>query len=276
MADRGSSWTTVTTRAHRVAARATSRLRALPDFVIIGSQKAGTTSLRNHMSEHPDVYSASEIHYLDRYFERGPHWYRSWFPLQSTLRRHERRTGHRAVSGEKTPEYIFIAGGAEHLHALVPQARLIVALRDPVERAFSQWRAASRRGIEARPFPDALAAEPDDAPPPTAPVQGSELFTRGYIARGRYADRLEPWLDRYDREQVFIYRCEDLFEAPDVWVPRILEHVGVDPRGLDGVKFPRALQGEPGRIDPVVRDGLVERFREPDVRLRELTGLSYF
>ncbi len=268
--------TRMAVRARRGAARGTARLRALPDFVIIGSQKAGTSSLRNHLDSHPDIYCASEIHYLDRYFERGPAWYRSWFPLRSTLHRQARRSGRPVVAGEKTPEYVFIADGPERLHSLIPQARLIVAVRDPVERAFSQWRAASRRGLEVRPFPDAMAAEADDAPLPTGPVKGSELFNQGYVARGRYADRLEPWLAQFGPERIFVYRCEDLFAAPDEWIPRILDHIGVDPRRLDGVTFPRVLQGEPGRIDPVVRAALVERFRAADGRLRDLCGLSYY
>jgi Sulfotransferase domain len=277
VSNQGSRMGAVRVRARRAAARGTGPLRSLPTYVIIGAQKAGTTSLQHHLTLHPDVFSRDhEIHFLDRYYERGASWYRSWFPLRSTLSRHETRTGRRAATGEKTPEYLFVAGAAERLHGLVPDARLVVALRDPVERAFSQWRGASARGLETLPFPDAVAAEPDAAPPPTPPIRGSALYNQGYIARGRYADRLGPWYEHYPADQIFVYRSEDLYAAPDVWMPRLLEHVGVDPHGLDGIEVPRVNAGPPGQIDPVLRTALVERFRASDERLAELTGLSYY
>ncbi len=266
-------------RARHLVAYASAPRRALPDFVVLGVQKAGTSTLRDLLFEHPDIYWASrkEVHFLDWSRDRGPNWYRSWFPLRSTLRRHERRTGRRAVTGEKTPDYFFLDGADAQLHELVPHARLIVALRDPVDRAFSHWRMDIQKGTELLPFPDAIAAEAEHGGELTweSPGRGQRPL-HGYLARGRYGDYLETWLRRYEPGQILVYRCEDLYEQPEVWVPRLLDHIGVDPHGLDGVSLPRVNVGPAGVIDPVLRSALVERFRDSDARLRELTGLSYY
>ena len=120
----------------RVARRASADLRALPDFVIIGAQKAGTTSLWRYLVEHPQIVGPTEkeIHFFDARFDRGARWYRARFPLRASLRRGARLTF------EASPYYLAHPFVPARVRAMLPDAKLVVLLRDPVERAWSHYR----------------------------------------------------------------------------------------------------------------------------------------
>src|SRR5215470_750369 len=140
-------WAAQQVRSARFAARrATASARALPDFLIIGAQKAGTTSLYAYLTAHRDVRPAGrkEVHYFDLGFtagaELGEGWYRSMFPLRARLALDGRRTGRPVRTGEASPYYLFHPAAPQRAAALVPEARLLVLVRDPVERAWSHYR----------------------------------------------------------------------------------------------------------------------------------------
>ena len=120
----------------RLAVRmVTNRWRALPDFLIIGAQKAGTGFLHHYLTEHPAILSAAqkEIHYFTIHYGRGPGWYRAQFPLERLVH----PAGH--MTGEASPNYIYHPRAAERANDLVPSARIIAILRDPVSRATSHF-----------------------------------------------------------------------------------------------------------------------------------------
>src|SRR4051794_17739526 len=207
--------TTLSRRASRAARMATASGRALPDFVIIGAAKCGTTSLYSYLCGHPLVLQATtkEVHFVDRErnFARGERWYRAWFPPVSTLERTARDHGaDRAICGEATPNYLSHPDAADRLHGVVPGAKLIVLLREPGERAWSQFRWSTRWSDESLDFLDALAAEPRRLRDGFAMMRTSEerdrFITYSYAMRGRYADQLEWWLARYPAEQLLILR----------------------------------------------------------------------
>jgi hypothetical protein len=270
----------ITNTVRRAGRRVTARSHALPDFVVIGSQKAGTTSLASYFRRHPDVFFAerNEIHYFDWSFDRSLSWYRAWFERQSVIDAHERATGRPARVGEKTPDYLVIPDAPARLKAVLPDARLVVALREPASRAHSQWSMNRRQGWESLPFDEAIGAEESRLASVDLGqrLRGTHYLKHGYVLRGRYADHLERWFDTFDRSQVFVYRSEDLYADPQRWMPRILEHIGVDPSLDTGLAVPHDNVGDHDDLDPVVRDQLVERFADADARLEELVGLSYY
>ena len=134
--------------------------RPLPDFLIIGAQRCGTTSLYRYLEKHPQVIGAAPskgVHYFDVHHERSLRWYRAHFPT----RRRRDRAGDRAVTGEASPYYVFHPHGPDRVRAAVPNVRLILMLRDPVVRAFSQYQQEYARGFEdAETFEQALELEP--------------------------------------------------------------------------------------------------------------------
>jgi hypothetical protein len=185
------------------------RIRALPDFVVIGAQKSGTSSLYARLSSHPSVVPAlrKELHFFDR--APAPlRRYRSFFPHQGALDRAAARTG-RGVTGEATPFYLFHPAVPARIHAVVPAARLVVLLREPVSRAISSYHHAVRRGFESRPIEAALDPAAAEVLPPATDVGwyddvASPARRRGYLARGRYAEQLERWFAQFPREQFLV------------------------------------------------------------------------
>ncbi len=120
----------------------------LPNFLVIGAQRAGTTLLHQLLATHPDVYVPSqrkELHYFDRYFERGDHWYAGYFPIERANRRY-------VAIGEVTPDYLAHPQAPDRIHVTLQDCRLIAILRDPIDRAFSWYQYSRRNGDERRPF----------------------------------------------------------------------------------------------------------------------------
>ena len=146
----------------RTVGRVTARWRTVPDYLVIGTKRGGTTSLQQYLTAHPDVLepkAAKASHYFDANFSKGWSWYRAHFPLQRWMDR-ERAAGRPVVVGEASPYYCFHPLALDRIAARVPDVKLIIVLRDPVERAWSHYSYEVARGNEDLSFADALDAEP--------------------------------------------------------------------------------------------------------------------
>jgi hypothetical protein len=272
--------------ARRSAREASAAARVLPDFLVIGAQKAGTTSLYAYLVAHPDICAAGrkEVHYFDLNHERGPGWYRSMFPLRAAARARALRTGRPQLTGEASPYYLFHPLAPERAAALVPDAKLVVLLRDPVERAWSHYRHEVRAGREPLSFADALDAEPErlagtvEAIRAGAPPSVWENHRRySYVARGRYAEQLRAWLAVFEREQLLVLRAEDLFAAPEQQWRRTLDFLGV--RAEAAIDFAVHNSGESSSgggsgVPADQRERLAEVFAEPNDELASWAGLG--
>jgi len=250
--------------------------RPLPEFLIIGAQRCGTTSLYRYLDQHPQVIGAAPskgVHYFDMNHERSLRWYRAHFP---TTRRRQRAG--RAVTGEASPYYVFHPHGPDRVRAAVPNARLILMLRDPVIRAFSQYQQEYARGFEdAGTFEEALDLEQGRlAGERERMLADPEYDSRGlqhhaYAARGEYASQLEAWRERFAPEQIHVIVAEEFFADPASAYGRVLEFLGLDmpPRPP---QF-KAFNARPaGGMAPETRERLAARFSEPNRRLEELLG----
>ena len=224
---------------------------------MIGAQKAGTTALYAYLRWHPGITGPSwkEVSFFDRHWWRGEAWYRGQFPL---------RAGERLV-GEASPSYLFHPLAPERARSLVPDARLVALLRDPVDRAYSQYQHEVALGREPLSFEDALAAEDERLRGEVERlVADPRAFSRAwwdhsYASRGRYAEQLERWLAVFPREQLLVVRTEDLGERPAETYASILSFLGADPHELAGV---------PARLRPRLRADAAGDARRPcgDVR----------
>jgi sulfotransferase family protein len=250
--------------------KATSAIRPLPDFLIIGAQKAGTTALYAYLREHPQITGPSwkEVSFFDRHYGRGEAWYRGNFP--NTLRA---RGG---LVGEASPSYLFHPLAPERVAALVPEAKLVALVRNPVDRAFSHYQHEVALGREPRSFEDALVAEDER-------LRGEEdrivadpaYFSHAwwnytYRARGRYAEQLERWLAVFPREQLLVMPSEELLAEPEQAHGRVLEFLGASPHRLDA--YPRVFERQYEPMRPETRLRLAAEFAEPNRRLYELLG----
>ncbi len=139
----------------------TSQLRGLPDFVIIGAQKSGTTSLYDFVIRHPEIAPAlkKEMHYFSINYKFGEQWYRSNFPTNLSRRYFTKKTGQKLLSGEASPSYLFYPTVPSRMKKVLPDVKLIVILRNPVDRAYSQYHHSRRKGRETLSFEKAIELE---------------------------------------------------------------------------------------------------------------------
>lgn len=195
----------------------------LPDFLIIGAQKSGTTWLRRQLRQHPDVFMPShEIHFFDkRYnYEKGPDWYRRFFTEASS---------EKAV-GEKTPDYYWTgtAGAEDHLpdvhrniYDLLPDVRLLLVLRNPVDRAISAVNHIVRSGrVSPRFSADQLLVG----------EKRHLVEPHGVIDYGRYIKHIEAYLEIFQRKQLRILIFEeDVVRHPEEGLAKATRFLGIDP-----------------------------------------------
>jgi hypothetical protein len=192
------------------------RAGRLPEFLIVGAQRSGTTYLYDLLIRHPAVHAAShkEIHFFDFHYRRGERWYRGNFPDASAA----------GVCGEATPTYIAYRSAPARVRKLVPHAKLVVLLREPVARAVSHYHHFCRLGYEHRPFEEAISWEYNYLSAGNRPLlldspeRGSDPL---YLSLSAYAPQLEPWLSTFPREQIFIELAEELFERRDDVLARL-------------------------------------------------------
>lgn len=189
-----------------------------PDFLIIGTQKGGTTSLYSYLAAHRHVSAAmtKEVHYFDFHYGCGDAWYRAHFAPAAWLR------ARRQLTGEASPGYLYNPYTPERVAASVPDAKLIVMLRNPVERAFSHYQMSVRRGREHLPFDEALDSEAERLLGERRRLGTEAAFAHGpshrnhsYLTRGHYAEQLEGWLEHFPREQLLVLGSERFFAAPE-------------------------------------------------------------
>lgn len=257
---------------------AASRARALtggarmrPGFLIIGAQKAGTTSLYDYLTAHPEVGPPwrKEVHYFSNFPQRSERWYLGHFPRVSV--------GYR-ITGEATPYYLFHPFVPERVARLLPDVKLVALLRDPVARAVSHHNYLHRRGIEPLGLEAALASEQarlagEEARLAKPGYQSWSHQHHSYVTRGRYAEQLERWLAHFDRDQLLVLCAEDLFARPlDVYreVLAFLELPDFDPGPMPARNaFPY------GSDYAEVRASLRAYYRPHNERLYALLGRDF-
>jgi hypothetical protein len=260
---------------------ATGSLRMLPDYIIIGAQKCGTSSLYRYLNEHPAVAAAAgkEIHFFDWYYPRGARWYRAHFPTVAYRELFRARTGQRLITGEASPYYVFHPHAPKRIKALVPGAKLIVLLRDPVERAVSAYHHQVRAGTETLSLREALDREPSRLTAEVQRLAQDENYKSAahrrysYMARGLYADQLETWLRHFPREQLLVIRSEDFFDDPGTTVAQVIEYLGLPP--WKSREYRKFNAGEYGDMDPAIRQQLSEYYAPHNRRLYALLGRDF-
>jgi hypothetical protein len=261
----------------------------LPDFVIVGAQKAGTTSLYRMLRKHPQIHMprTKELHFFDTHWDRGVDWYAAQF----TPKLWERRRG------EATPYYLYRPIVRERMAQVVPRARIVVILRNPVDRAYSHyWHDLRRFELERHDrevfptFETAVAFERPYLLGHLIGREGPELWKeaegrRGtYVRRGEYADQLEPFFDTYGRDRVHVMLLEDLIGDRERSLRDLFGFLGVVRRPARWIEDVQAnayrQRDETGRMrktqyvpmDQATREVLAEHFAPFNDRLGTMLG----
>lgn len=211
-----------------------------PDFIGLGVQKGGTTTLHTLLAAHPQVMlpATKELHFFTLHHGKGEAWYRQHFAAAAANQR----------CGEITPYYIFHPLVPERIQRCCPEARLLVLLRDPVERSLSQVFHSQRLGLEPLGPEEALEAE-------TSRLEGAEAVLRAgglhrshqehsYLARSRYGEQLQRYEALFGRERLWIQRSEDLFEQPQRLWSSLQRFLGLEVAPLPPLPRANAGRGE--------------------------------
>lgn len=219
----------------------------VPTFLVIGAARGGTTFLTHHLGRHPDVHMSEpkEPHFL-AYGNEGdvfrgpgdetvltraarfdePSW-RALFP------------GGVAAQGEGSVSTLYRPDRAvPKIEALCPEVRLVVVLREPVDRAYSAWAYQVSRGFEDLSFADALAAEQDR-------IRAGWQHMWHYVAMGQYARQLQPFVDAFGRERMLVLDHDEVDRDPQHLLSRCFAFIGVDDLDLDGLGLDINAGGQP-------------------------------
>lgn len=248
---------------------ATSRWRARPDLIVVGAQRCGTTTLFRLLSDHPDVQRptlSKGVGYFDLEHDRGQRWYAAHFPLAQRGR----------LTFESSGYYLFHPMAAERIAAELPDVRVVVMVRDPAERAHSAHAHELRRGFETEPFERAVALEESRLAGEAGRLrsepgyQSFEHRHHGYLARGRYAEQLRPYLDLLGPDRVQVL---DPWKGPDSFMAewqRLLEWLGQRPWTPPEIGTRNQAPRTP--MDPGLRARLEAHFEPHDRALERITG----
>ena len=208
----------------------TTPFRILPDFINIGASKCGTTSLYNYLLQHPNVYSASakEIHYFDSYYTA---YYRSNFPTIFSKYYEKKIRKRPFVTGESTPLYIFYPNIAKKIKKMIPKVKLIVMLRNPIDRAYSQYSEHFNLGYhnsltfeevikkELKLLEKIKNLENED-------IKRKNIFQLN-IARGIYVDQLQRWMDVFCKDQFLIIKTEEFEKDTQSVMNQVFDFLGI-------------------------------------------------
>jgi hypothetical protein len=253
---------------------------ALPDFLIIGAPKCGTTSLYYLLTEHPYVEpaAAKELHFFSSHFDLGVQWYRRCFP------RPTHKDGRSTITGEATPSYMGDLYAPARVADVVPQARLIVLLRNPVDRAFSHFQMGRRKGWEtAATFEEAVGAEIALQPLGEGkanfePENSTTLdHDSWYLSRGIYVDQLARWSSFFRDEQMLVLRSEDFSWRPEETLKRVLGFLKLPDWEPESGGLHKNLHrgGYEQEMQPATRRWLKEYFEPHNRRLYTFLGEDF-
>jgi hypothetical protein len=259
--------------------RPTARWRTTPNVLIAGGQRCGTTSMYRALIQHPAVLRAvgrKGVHYFDTDYGRGPDWYRGHFPLRQTVDRVRHTTGSTPVVLESSPYYGFHPLAATRIAADLPGVKLIVLIRDPVERAYSAHAHELARGFETESFERALELEPErlngqDERLVREPFSVSlDHQHHAYVARGQYVELLRRLAEVFGRERLHVVDSHRFFAEPELVWADTLAFLRL-PAGGDPV-FERHNARPRSPMSAAVRDRLETHFRPWDDELIEWLG----
>ncbi len=236
-----------------------------PKFIIIGSQRCGTTSLYTYLAEHPQILTPikKEMDFFSWHFQRGIDWYLAHFPPMPQ--------GGEFVTGEASPSYFDFREAPERLYSACPEAKLIVLLRNPVDRAISHFYRLKGLNWESRSLDRAISDEIERLNQNPEYIIGPE--PGNYLARGRYIEFIKNWLALFPREQLLVLQSEDLYAGAATTVNHVLAFLELPEYQLS--EYQNANPGSYQRVNQSVRHLLSDYFKPYNQELEEYLGRKF-
>lgn len=248
--------------------RPSAALRRPPEFLIIGAQRAGTSSMFRYLGQHPQVRRPlrKEIDYFSANYGRPPSWYAAHFPLRVA-----------AQSFDCTPQYLVHPLAAGRCHALLPNAKLVVMVRDPVTRLVSQYSHMRRLGFENLTLREALTAEDERTASDLRAIEEDpgwnprQFFRFGYLARSRYAEQMQRWLQFYPHTSIHVFDFDEFVGSPESEWTELVRFLELDPWAPDDFRNWSQPTVKPP-TDPVLFHEIRTHLGEDIDRFKDLAG----
>ena len=241
----------------------------LPDFLIIGAMKSGTSSLYRNLVNHPQIVSATkkEVHFFDKKYDQGLEWYLSHFPMLGENKKYY-------VTGEASPRYLIHPDAPKNAYDTLPQAKLIAILRNPVDRAYSHYHHMARKGKEPLSFEEAVNRELEQLSQQMEQVlENYKTISSSYLTRGIYADQFKRWMQFFPKEQFLILKSEDFFADPQSIFKQVTDFLNIPE--WDFLEQKQWNVGQYDKMDVQLRKQLQTFFKPHNERLYELLGRDF-
>jgi hypothetical protein len=238
--------------------------RINPQFMIIGGQKCGSTSLFEYIIQHPNIQSPSqkEVHYFDANFNRNFGWYKAHFPtgIQKKIRKKE------ILTGEATPYYMFHPLAAERIKKLYPNMKLLIILRNPIDRAWSQFQHNKRLLREELSFEEALKMEEIRMENELKILEKDphyktfSLWFHSYLSMGRYYEQIKKWSKIFSKEQILIINSDELSKNTQEVMKTVFRFLNVHAYEIKNIsKF--NIGGYKENMSKKTREQLIDYFK---------------
>jgi len=257
----------------------TGFMHVLPDFYIIGAAKSGTSSLYEYLIQHPAIYSAvsKEPRFFDKYYDRGINYYRVGFPFKFQ-KFSAKRSGKDFVTGEATVRYLDHPFVPKRIKELTPNAKFLVLLRNPIERAFSHYTMMASKRKEELTFEEAINQEQTRTKKEFEKMEqnqhyySSEFYHHAYLDRGIYVKKLQLWMNVFPKNQFLIIQSENFFKNPSLTYKSILKFLNLSNWELNEYKTIGPGKYKKSQMNPNTRKKLIEYFKPYNEQLFEFLG----
>ena len=255
----------------------TSPFRVLPDFFVIGAGRTGTTSLFHYLFQHPSISRSAydELGFFDVNFHLGLNWYRSLFP--SVLTKFFLRLKTKAfLTYDVTPSYVRRPWVAKRIHDIFPSTKLIVVLRNPVDKSYSHYYQSAKYG-EKRTFEEVVKQEMNDIVKWKDKSKDNNYFAtkveNSILARGFYAEQLPIWFDTFSKKQIMVIQSEELASNTKKIMDDVFQFLELPRFNIPNTKKVNVSQYE--KMNQDTRELLINFFRPYNEKLNKLLDRNF-
>ena len=251
----------------------TSPIRVLPDFIIIGAMKSGTTSLYYNICQHQNVFEAAydEIGFFDDNYELGLNWYRSMFP--TIFQKYISKLKHQKfLTGEDTPFYFWKEDAVNRINKILPNVKLIIILRNPIDRAYSNYTDRINQGKELNSFEEVIEREINlikkNGEKNSKSNQIIDIIKEpAYLAKGIYVNQLELWIKKFPLNQFHILSTEEMANNPNKTLQKVFEFLEIPKENIKTPQKRKKKKYSP--MNTKTRESLIEFYKPYNEKLFE-------
>ena len=254
----------------------------LPNFIIFGVSRSGTTSLYQYLSQHPNIEpcAVKETRFFDMYYERGINWYRMNYPSQWQKFVFTKLKNKKFLTGEASGAYIENPHAPKRIHDLDPNIKLILLVRNPVDRAFSHYIRKMKNGSEKLSFEESIEQEKSRIEGEQEKMEKNEKYyspifhSLGYITKGLYAIPLKNWLKYFSMKQILVLENGEFLRDPEKVYNQAIEFLN-----LPKWKLPEYKKFSKQRLsmdmDPKTREKLLDYCKPFNEEFYSLIGKKF-